>query len=161
MTDASPHSNPSPVEGEPTDDGTFMEDWNDLEDDHFDELEPEDLPGIRKALKVYRVMAWIVGVLLVTLTLIAMPIKYIWDNGIPVMINGITHGWLYGVLLITVFALGMRVKWPWQWYLGIALAGTVPFLSFYAERRATKYVEGRIKEVEEKYPETATGATEA
>lgn len=120
-------------------------------DDWLDYLEPEDLPGIRKALTAYRILAWVVGVMLIVLTLIAMPIKYIWGNPDPVMYVGVTHGWLYALLLIAVVALGMRVKWRWVWYLGIALAGTIPFLSFVAERRATKYVQGRIAEVEAEY----------
>lgn len=121
-------------------------------------LEPEDLPGIRKALTFYRVMAWVVGVLLIVLTLIAMPIKYIGGNPTPVYVVGVTHGWLYAVLLIAVVALGLKVKWRWVWYLGIALAGTVPFLSFVAERRATKYVQGRIAEIEAEYGVNGSGS---
>ncbi|NLE96784.1 MAG: DUF3817 domain-containing protein [Propionibacterium sp.] len=129
---------------------------DELLDEDFDELEPEDLPGIAKSLRLYRVMAWVVGVLLILLTLVGMPLKYIPTPGSTlqlfgnqmVMVVGISHGWLYALLLVTVVALGMRVKWRWVWYLGIALAGTVPFLSFYAEHRATKHVRHRMAEVE-------------
>ncbi len=119
--------------------------------DDYDPLEwvmVEDIPGIRKAHKFYQVMAWIVGVLLVVLTLIAMPLKYIWDNDVLVRWVGVAHGWLYAVLLGSVVYLGLRVKWGWQWFVGIALAGTVPFLSFYAEHRATKDVRRRIADIE-------------
>lgn len=130
-----------------------------LLDEDFDELEPEDLPGIARSLTFYRVLAWVVGVLLIVLTLIGMPMKYLhhaWPAAIAVkdfgdqlvMVVGIAHGWLYALLLIAVAALGMRVKWRWVWYLGIALAGTVPFLSFVAEHRATRHVRGRMAEVE-------------
>lgn len=119
-----------------------------LEEEEVNAIEPEDLKGIRGALTRYRVMAWVVGTLLVLLTLVAMPLKYIWDYGGMVTVVGVAHGWLYAVLLITVVDLGFRVKWHWGWYLAIAAAGTVPFLSFYAEHRATKYVRGRIADVE-------------
>lgn len=130
-----------------------------LGEDDFDEIEAEDLPGIRKAHRFYQVLAWVVGVLLIVLTLIGMPLKYFhhfWPSWTAVqefgdklvMVVGISHGWLYALLLVSVVALGMRVKWRWTWYVGIALAGTVPFLSFYAEHKATKYVRQRIAEVE-------------
>ena len=40
-------------------------------------IEPEDVKGIRSALVRYRVMAYVVGVLLVVLVLVGMPLKYI------------------------------------------------------------------------------------
>ena len=46
-----------------------------------DAILPEDLPGIRGALKRYQVMAWVVGVLLVVLVCVGMPLKYFADNG--------------------------------------------------------------------------------
>lgn len=118
-------------------------------DEDLDALEPEDVPGVLRALKFYQVLAWVVGVLLVVLTLIAMPLKYIWNDGRLVMYVGIAHGWLYALLLVSVVSLGLRVKWRWVWYLGIALAGTVPFLSFFAERRATRHVHERLAAVED------------
>lgn len=114
-------------------------------DDH--PIEPEDVPGIRGALVRYRVMAWIVGVLLVVLVLVGMPLKYLADNGTVVTWTGIPHGWLYMVLLITAYDLGRRVKWPWLRLLLIALGGTVPFMSFVAEHYATKDVRARLAAV--------------
>lgn len=111
------------------------------------EFETEDIPGVEKSLLFYRVMAWVVGLFLVVLVCIAMPLKYIWGNGAPVMYVGIIHGWLYPVLLISAYNLYRRVQWPWQRLLVIALAGTVPFLSFVAEHDATKDVRARIAQV--------------
>lgn len=121
----------------------------------FDEtelIEPEDLPSIRKTHKAYQIMAYVVGVLLIVLTCFGVPLKYLADNDLVVRLTGVPHGWLYAILLITVVVLGMKVKWSWKWYLGIALAGTVPFLSFYAERKATKYVHEVIRKVESHGP---------
>ena len=115
-------------------------------DDH--PLEPEDVPGIRGALTRYRVMAWIVGVLLVVLVLVGMPLKYFGDNDAVVVATGVPHGWLYMVLLITAYDLGRRVKWPWLRLILIALGGTVPFMSFVAEHYATKDVRQRLAAVD-------------
>ncbi|MVA74941.1 DUF3817 domain-containing protein [Auraticoccus sp. F435] len=103
-----------------------------------------DVRGVRGALTRYRVMAWIVGVLLVVLVCVGLPLKYLGGDDWVVTATGVPHGWLYMLLLITAFDLSRRVKWPWRWLLLIALAGTVPFLSFVAERFATKDVQGRL-----------------
>lgn len=107
-------------------------------------IEPDDLPKIQTALTRYRVMAWVVGVLLVVLVLIGVPLKYLGGDGRVVVWTGIPHGWLYMVLLITAYDLSRRVGWSIKWVLLIMLAGTVPFLSFVAEHFATKDVHARI-----------------
>ncbi|SDD36839.1 DUF3817 domain-containing protein [Auraticoccus monumenti] len=102
-----------------------------------------DEHGVRGALTRYRVMAWVVGVLLVVLVCVGLPLKYLGGNDLVVNVTGVPHGWLYMLLLITAVDLGRRVRWPWWRLLIIALAGTVPFLSFVAERYATADVRRR------------------
>lgn len=108
-------------------------------------IDQEDIQGVRGALLRYRVMAYVVGALLVVLVVVGMPLKYIWGDGQVVTSVGIPHGWLYMVLLITAYDLGRRVKWPLKWFVLIMLAGTVPFLSFVAERFATKNVRSLLE----------------
>ena len=115
-------------------------------------LEPDDVPGIKGALLRYRVMAWIVGVLLVVLVVIGMPLKDVGGNDAVVVATGVPHGWLYMVLLITAYDLGRRVKWPWGRLLLIALGGTVPFMSFVAEFYATRDVKRRLAVLEDGAP---------
>jgi len=110
-------------------------------------FESGEVGSIRKALLFYRVMAWVVGILLVVLVLVAMPLKYVGGIGAPVTYVGIAHGWLYPVLLISAYNIGHRVGWPWQRLIAIALAGTVPFLSFVAEHFATRDVRSRVDQV--------------
>lgn len=92
------------------------------------------------ALTRYRVMAWIVGVLLLALTLVAMPMKYLGDNGLGVQIIAPVHGWLYVFYLAAVIDLVRRLQWPVRYTLLVALAGTVPFLSFVMERKVIGWV---------------------
>ncbi|MCA0253130.1 MAG: DUF3817 domain-containing protein [Actinobacteria bacterium] len=106
------------------------------------------IPEIRGALLRYRVMAYVVGVLLVVLVLVGMPLKYFADNGAVVTWTGVPHGWLYMVLIITAYDLGRRVHWPWGRLILIALAGTIPFLSFVAEHYARKDVQARLAAAE-------------
>lgn len=118
------------------------------EEDQF-LIDPEDIQGVKGALARYRVMAWVVGILLVILVCIGMPLKYIWNDGRVVTWTGIPHGWLYAVLLITAYDLGRRVKWSIKWFLAIMAAGTVPFLSFVAEHFATRNVKTTIARSEQ------------
>ncbi|MGJ3508441.1 DUF3817 domain-containing protein [Enemella sp. A6] len=109
-----------------------------------------DIPATKKALLFYRIMAWVVGVLLAVLVLVGMPLKYGLGDGRVVTWTGVPHGWLYVLLLIAAFNLKYKAKWDWGWFIKIALAGTVPFLSFVAEHFATKDVRRRIAAAETK-----------
>ena len=99
---------------------------------------------MRNALIRYRIMAYTVGVLLVVLMCVGVPLKYFGDNDTVVTWTAIPHGWLYMLLLITAFDLGRRARWSWKRLILIALAGTIPFLSFVAERSATKDVRKKL-----------------
>lgn len=92
------------------------------------------------ALTRYRVMAYVVGVVLLVLVLVAMPLKYLADSPAAVRIVGPVHGFLYMGYLLVAFDLGRRNSWPLVRTLAVMLAGTVPFMSFVAERRATRLV---------------------
>lgn len=117
------------------------------------QVTPDQAPAIRAALLRYRVMAYLVGVLLVVLVLVGVPLKYFADNGTVVTWTGVPHGYLYMVLIITAYDLGRRVHWPWGRLLLIALAGTIPFLSFVAEHNARKDVQARLAAVEAAAPQ--------
>ncbi|MHB1008708.1 MAG: DUF3817 domain-containing protein [Propionibacteriaceae bacterium] len=104
----------------------------------------EEIPKVRAALIRYRVMAYTVGVLLVLLMLVAVPLKYFGHDDRWVTYFGVPHGWLYMLLILTAIDLGRRVKWSVRNVVLIALAGTVPFLSFVAEFLARRDVNRRI-----------------
>jgi integral membrane protein len=112
---------------------------------------------MRNALLRYRVMAYLVGTLLVVLTLVGLPLKYVYGDDRVVTWTGMPHGWLYMILIITAVDLGRRAHWSWTRLLLIALAGTVPFLSFLAERSATKDVRDKVA-AEEARATAAAGA---
>ena len=90
---------------------------------------------MRGSLTRYRIMAYIVGVLLLLLVFVHIPLRYVWDTETPI---ATIHGWVFMVYLVTVLDLSLRCKWQLfpRTFL-IMLAGTVPFFSFYAEHKAT------------------------
>lgn len=94
--------------------------------------------GVPAALARYRVMAWIVGVLLIALILVAVPLKYLADLEEPVTVLGTLHGWLYFVFFLTACDLALRASWTLRGTVLTLVAGTVPILSFVAERNATR-----------------------
>ena len=93
---------------------------------------------MKAALLRYRVIANVVGVVLVVFILIAVPVRYL--AGEPRMSETISpvHGFLYIVYLVATVDLSRRAGWSVLRTLGVMLAGTVPFLSFYVERRTTR-----------------------
>lgn len=92
------------------------------------------------ALLRYRVMAYVVGTLLVLLVCLAVPLKYAADEPTLTTVLGIAHGYLYAALLLTIADLWRRRRFPLAAVVLVALAGTIPFLSFYAERQITARV---------------------
>ena len=94
--------------------------------------------AVPAALTRYRVMAWVVGVLLIALILVAVPLKYLADIEGPVAVIGTAHGWLYAIFFVTACDLALRARWSLRGTVLVLLAGTVPVLSFAAERIATR-----------------------
>jgi len=107
---------------------------------------------VKTALLRYRVMATVVGVLLVVLVLVGVPLKYLAEDGTRPQLTGewitqnlgVAHGWLYMIFLVVAFLLSRRARWDIGFTLTTLLCGTVPLLSFWAERRATARVRHQL-----------------
>ncbi len=92
------------------------------------------------ALTRYRVMAYVVGVVLLVLVFVAVPLKYLANSPGLVATVGPVHGFLYMVYLAAAFHLAVKCRWPLGRTVLVLLAGTVPFLSFAVERQTTRLV---------------------
>lgn len=92
------------------------------------------------ALLRYRVMAYVTGVLLIGLVCVGVPLKYLAGEPIVVETIGQAHGIMYMVYLVMSYDLGRRCGWPLGRLGLVMLAGTIPFVSFVAERRVTHEV---------------------
>ncbi|MGI5283659.1 DUF3817 domain-containing protein [Nonomuraea polychroma] len=102
---------------------------------------------MESALKPFRVLAYVVGVMLLVLCL-AMVLRYGFGDPSMSKITAPIHGGFYMIYLIAVMNLGMKARWTWQYMLGVMLGGTVPFLSFYVERRVTQRVQSALAATE-------------
>ncbi|GAB1820489.1 DUF3817 domain-containing protein [Herbidospora sp. RD11066] len=98
---------------------------------------------VESALKPFRVMAYIVGCMLLVLVT-GMVLRYGFDIPGPSQIISPIHGFLYMIYLVATINLGLKARWSWGYILGVMLAGTVPFLSFYFERRVTDRVHAQV-----------------
>ena len=96
------------------------------------------------ALQRFRVMAIITGVSLLVLVLVIMPVRYIGGNEKPSEYFSPFHGLMYFLYVLAAFDLVSRMRWGLWRLIRIMLAGCIPFLSFVAERNATREVEERL-----------------
>jgi integral membrane protein len=82
-------------------------------------------------------MAYVTGVVLFTCSLFGFSF---WPWSVSKGIAGImwtAHGYLYMVYLVTAFMLAVRARWSVVKPLLVMAAGTIPLMSFVAERRVT------------------------
>lgn len=99
---------------------------------------------LRGSLLRFRVLAYATGVALLGLVS-ALVLKYGFDS--PGMMSwiGVTHGVLYMIYLVVAVDLALKARWSLKGTVLVLLAGTIPFLSFVAERKVTHRVQEGAK----------------
>jgi integral membrane protein len=108
--------------------------------------EIRDVEAAHKALTFFKVMAFVVGVGLLLLVA-EMVMSYGFDmkgDENPLRWWPQPHGFIYIVYLVATANLGFKVGWSLGKMVLIMLAGVVPFLSFWAERKVAAEVEARL-----------------
>ncbi|TDD13680.1 DUF3817 domain-containing protein [Actinomadura sp. KC06] len=87
------------------------------------------------AVTRYRILALVVGTLLVLLA-IGMVLKY-GPTDMPALAGVVApvHGFLYMVYLLAAYDLWRRTGWPLNRMVLIVLGGIVPLMTFFVERR--------------------------
>lgn len=98
---------------------------------------------MKGALLRYRVMAYVTGVGLIVLCCIGVPLRYAGGNDTVVAIVGPAHGVFYILYLLASLELAVRGRWRLDRLILVMAAGTIPFMSFVAERNVTAYVARR------------------
>jgi integral membrane protein len=93
------------------------------------------------AVKRFRIMALIAGVMSLLLWFVDLPVAYLFNNedwkGKVAWIPFV-HGWVYAVYLLTALQFSVKARWDLRRVIWLALAGTLPVASFVAERRVVK-----------------------
>lgn len=115
-----------------------------------------------KLLLLYRVLAYVTGVLLVVLVFVGVPMKYLAEDGTGMQhfgetvtaVVGFAHGWLYMVYVIVTLLLSLRQRWSILMTVLVALAGTIPLAAFFAEHKVVDVANAKAAA-----PEGATAST--
>ena len=111
---------------------------------------------MKTALTGYKILATVVGISIVVLIFVAVPLNHAHDlfpavfppgstgqkTGMAISaVLGTAHGFIYMGFLLVAFWLSRLAHWSVSFTAVTLLCGTVPFLSFWAERRAIRRVE--------------------
>lgn len=119
----------------------------------------------RLSFTLYRVLAYATGIALILLTFAAMPAKYmVGENSALALIpapagtealfgpdsalmlwTAIPHGYIYMAYVLVVIWLSLQRRWSAAKTLGVALAGTIPFLGLVIEHRMAKAEKAAIE----------------
>jgi integral membrane protein len=105
-------------------------------------VQVKDVEAAEKALRFFKVMAFVVGVGLLLLVL-EIVLHYGFSND-ALRWWPQPHGFIYMVYLVATANLGFKMGWSLGRMVLVMLAGVVPFLSFWAERKVAAEVEGRL-----------------
>lgn len=122
---------------------------------------------------LYRVLATVVGCSIITLVVVGIPLKYaykvvpsFWPDFLEQgasgqmlgthinMYLGIAHGFIYMVFLLVTLMIGVSARWRTDFLVVTLVCGTIPFVSFWAERRA-------IRRLRAQFPELRAAAADA
>lgn len=96
-----------------------------------------------RALTFFKVMAVIAGIALFVLIIVVV-IHYGFGNAGPSHAWSPIHGLIYMVYVIATANLGFTMRWGVGKIIGIMLAGFVPFLPFWVERRIAREVDADL-----------------
>jgi integral membrane protein len=94
---------------------------------------------INSALGRYRVIAYTVGVGLLSLC-VATVLDWGFHHPQLAEIVGPLHGFLYMIYLALGIDLALKARWSVVGTLLVLISGTIPFLSFVAERQVTSRI---------------------
>lgn len=101
-------------------------------------IHPERQQRVAKSLKYYSIAAIITGIWLLVLVVELIAKYLVFGSGNePAWFSfiGQAHGFFFIVYCITCLDLGTKARWEPAKWLTTILAGVVPFLSFYVERK--------------------------
>jgi integral membrane protein len=90
----------------------------------------------------YRIMAYATGVMLLVLT--SSVVLHYGFGDHRLWWSGPVHGFLYMGYLVATVVLGTTLRWRPVRMVLVALAGTIPFMSFVAERNVTREARGQL-----------------
>ncbi|WP_018154942.1 DUF3817 domain-containing protein [Demetria terragena] len=114
-----------------------------------------DVASARTKLTFFKVMAFIVGIGLLVLVA-EMVLWYGFEND-ALKWWPQPHGLIFVIYVVATAILGFAVRWSLGRMVLVMLAGCVPFLSFWVERRVAAEVEAQLASLESGHETSAAG----
>lgn len=100
-----------------------------------------------KLFQTYRVLAFIVGILLAFCSFVALPLRYIPAEGSDLQQLGetlsilwVAHGWMFMAYVVVTFLLSRKLKWSITFTILNLAAGLIPLLIFWVEHKVVQKV---------------------
>jgi len=93
------------------------------------------------AIKRYRYMALVAGVMSLLLWFVDLPVAYLFNNEdwkAAVAWIPFVHGWVYAVYVLVAIQFSVKARWSMKKMIWLILAGTLPIASIAAERRVVR-----------------------
>lgn len=85
-----------------------------------------------------RLIAFLEGLSLLALVLIAVPLKYLADDPYWVGALGPIHGALFLLFVLNTFSVSLEQKWPFATTAKVLAACFIPFGTFYIDHKILK-----------------------
>jgi integral membrane protein len=102
----------------------------------------------------YRVLAFVVGILLAFCSLVALPLKYLATEGSSLQKFGedasilwVAHGWVFMIYVVVAFFLSRKAGWTIGFTILALVAGLVPLLIFWVEHRVVQKLKAERPEL--------------
>ena len=93
---------------------------------------------LKTAFERFRIISIIEGLSFLLLVFIAMPIKYLGDNPIPVKIVGMGHGVLFILFSIALFHVIYKCKWNKGFGILLFIYSLIPFGFIFIDKAIKK-----------------------
>lgn len=89
-------------------------------------------------IKTFVTVGWLETISYLSLLLIAMPLKYIWDIEEAVKYNGWVHGVLFVTYIVLLLIVGIKLKWKLNLYVFGFIAALLPLGPIVFDRKYLK-----------------------
>jgi integral membrane protein len=107
---------------------------------------------VNKLFGTYKVLAYVVGVLLLVGTISSL-FKYLLPEGTALQSLGeamtplwVAHGWIFIIYVIVAFLLTQKARWTIPEFLLMMIAGLIPGLICWVERRVAARIAPKLTE---------------
>ncbi len=90
------------------------------------------------SVKKFRIASFVEGLSYLALLFIAMPIKYLGGNPIPVKIVGMTHGLLFFLFIYFLYIAASEHKWSKKFSFLAFVSSLIPFGMIFLDKHLKK-----------------------